>query len=158
MGAAPKTRSCFSGGTGTGEPEPEGCESKAEASQAPGAAKAPKQCRDNEQDRKRDRTDPTLLVAAAEGNAVIQNPRDTRAPFWKSKMGQSGNSMHVEITLKHTRILTDCAVLPSACAKETQPRSQGSKDDNRNLTRVRICKAVEELKRPPQDVYDFRRR
>ncbi|HZF22673.1 MAG TPA: hypothetical protein VE030_04300, partial [Burkholderiales bacterium] len=57
VGAAPKTRSCFSEGTGTGEPEPEGCESKAEASQTPGAAKAPKQCRDNEQDRKRDRTD-----------------------------------------------------------------------------------------------------
>jgi hypothetical protein len=33
-------------GTETGEPEPEGCESKAEASQLPGAAKAPKQCRD----------------------------------------------------------------------------------------------------------------
>ena len=46
-GAAPKTRSCFSGGTGTtGEPEPEGCESKAEAAQTPGAARAPKQCRD----------------------------------------------------------------------------------------------------------------
>ena len=36
VGAAPKSRSCFSGGTGTGEPEPEGCESKAEASQTPG--------------------------------------------------------------------------------------------------------------------------
>ena len=47
VGAAPKTRSCFSGGTGTtGEPEPEGCESKAEAAQTPGAARAPKQCRD----------------------------------------------------------------------------------------------------------------
>jgi hypothetical protein len=46
VGVAPKSRSCFSGGTGTGEPEPEGCESKAEASQTPGAAKAPKQCRD----------------------------------------------------------------------------------------------------------------
>src|SRR5436190_6095628 len=45
-GAAPQARSCFSGGTGTGEPEPERCESKAEASQLPGAAKAPKQCRD----------------------------------------------------------------------------------------------------------------
>jgi len=67
VGAAPQTRSCFSGGTGTGEPEPEGCESKAEASQTPGATKATKQCRDNEQDRKRDRTDPTLLVAAAGG-------------------------------------------------------------------------------------------
>jgi hypothetical protein len=46
VGAAPKSRSCFSGGTGTGEPEPEGCESKAEAAQTPGAAIAPKQCRD----------------------------------------------------------------------------------------------------------------
>jgi len=46
VGAAPQTRSCFSGGTGTGEPEPERCESKAEASQAPGAAEAPKLCRD----------------------------------------------------------------------------------------------------------------
>jgi hypothetical protein len=67
VGAAPKSGSCFSGGTGTGEPEPEGCESEAEASQTPGAAKAPKQCRDTEQDRKRDRTDQHFAVAAAGG-------------------------------------------------------------------------------------------
>ena len=42
-------------------------------------------------------------------------------------MGQSGNSLRVENTLKHARILTDYAVMPSACAKETQPRSHGSK-------------------------------
>jgi len=31
VGAAPQARSCFSRGTGTGAPEPERCESKAEA-------------------------------------------------------------------------------------------------------------------------------
>src|SRR4030095_3076034 len=35
----PRQEAAFLGGTGTGEPEPEGCESKAEASQTPGAAK-----------------------------------------------------------------------------------------------------------------------
>ena len=72
VGAAPTSRSCFSGGTGTGEPEPEGCESKAEASQTPGAAKTPKQCRDNEQDRKRDRTDHHFAGRSRRRNAGIQ--------------------------------------------------------------------------------------
>jgi hypothetical protein len=73
VGAAPKSRSCFSGGTGTGEPEPEGCGSKAEASQTPGAARAPKQCRDNEQDRKRDQTDHHCAGRSRWRNAVVQN-------------------------------------------------------------------------------------
>src|SRR5258708_6801131 len=72
VGAAPKSRSCFSGGTGTGEPEPEGCGSKAEASQTPGAAKAPKQWRDNEQYRKLDQTD-HHFAGRSRSNAVIQN-------------------------------------------------------------------------------------
>src|SRR5258708_37520380 len=73
VGAAPKSRSGFSGGTGTGEPEPEGCGSKAEASQPPGAAKAPKQCRDNEQVRKRDRTDHHL--AGRSRREELRNPK-----------------------------------------------------------------------------------
>src|SRR5439155_8329733 len=84
VGAAPQTRSCFSGGTGTGEPEPEGCESKAEASRTPGAAKAPKQCRDNEQDRKRDRTDHHFDERRRRKNAVVQTTRETRTSFGKS--------------------------------------------------------------------------
>src|SRR4029077_3509112 len=75
VGAAPKTRSCFSGGTGTGEPEPEGCQSKAEASQTPGAAKAPKQCRDNEQNKKRDRTD-HHFAGRAGGTPQYKSTRD----------------------------------------------------------------------------------
>ena len=65
VGAAPKSRSCFSGGPKRGSQNRKGAGAKAEASQPPGAAKAPKQCRDNEQDRKRDRTD--HQVAAAGG-------------------------------------------------------------------------------------------
>ena len=69
VGAAAKTRSCFSGGTGTtGEPEPEGCESKAEAAQTPGAARAPKQCRAERAGRGNVTEQITaLLVAAAVG-------------------------------------------------------------------------------------------
>jgi hypothetical protein len=106
VGAAPKTRSCFSGGTGTGEPEPEGCESKAEASQTPGAAKAPKQCRDNEQDGKRDRTDHHFAGRRRGRNAVIQNLARYASAVLESRMGQSGNSIRVEKPLKHAGILT----------------------------------------------------
>ena len=73
VGAAPKSRSCFSGGTGTGEPEPQECENKAESSQMLGAAKAPKQCRDNEQDRKRDRTEYHFAGRSRRGNELIQD-------------------------------------------------------------------------------------
>ena len=68
VGAAPKTKSCFSGGTGTtttGEPEPEGCESKAEAAQTLGAARAPKQCRDERAGRGNVTEQITTLVVAA---------------------------------------------------------------------------------------------
>lgn len=81
VGAAPKSRSCFSGDrNGT---EPKGCESKAVTSQTPGTTKAPKQCRDNEQDRKRDRTDRYFAGRSCRRNAVIQTTPVTRAPFRK---------------------------------------------------------------------------
>jgi hypothetical protein len=48
-GAAPKARSCFSGGDrNRGSQNRNGAIGKAEAAQAPGAARAPKQCRDLE--------------------------------------------------------------------------------------------------------------
>src|SRR4051794_19345657 len=53
VGAAPKTRSGFSGGPARGNQNRNGAEGKAEASQAPGAARAPKQCRDKGWNRKR---------------------------------------------------------------------------------------------------------
>jgi hypothetical protein len=108
VGAAPKSRSCFSGGTGTGEPEPEGCESKAEASQTPGAAKAPKQCRDNEQDRKRDRTDHPFAGRSRRRNAVIQNhPRYASVVLEVTDgVPRAATAMRVEKPLKHAGILT----------------------------------------------------
>lgn len=79
VGAAPQARSCFSGGTGTGEPEPVRCESKAEASQTPGAAKAPKQCRVIGQDRKRDRTDHHSVDRSRRRDALIQTIADSQS-------------------------------------------------------------------------------
>jgi len=81
VGAAPKTRSCFSGGTGTGEPEPEWAEGKAEASQAPGAVRAPKQCRDKGWNRKRTGSSSDMSVGGArlQGNVRTRlNERSRR--------------------------------------------------------------------------------
>src|SRR6516225_8583913 len=41
VGAAPKTRSCFSGGTGTGEPEPERCRRQSRGLAGAGRRKSP---------------------------------------------------------------------------------------------------------------------
>src|SRR6185369_16101960 len=41
VGAAPKTRSCFSGGTGTGEPEPERCRRQSRSFAGAGRRKSP---------------------------------------------------------------------------------------------------------------------
>ena len=41
VGAAPKTRSCFSGGTGTGEPEPERCRRQSRSFSGTGRRKSP---------------------------------------------------------------------------------------------------------------------
>jgi hypothetical protein len=62
----PRQEAAFLGGPERGEPELEGCASQAEASQLLGAAKAPKQCRDERtgQGNATERIT-TLLVAAA---------------------------------------------------------------------------------------------
>ncbi len=73
VGAAPKARSCFSGGTGTGEPEPERCESKAEASQVPGAVKPRSSAETNGQDRNATERISILLVAAAVGTPYAKS-------------------------------------------------------------------------------------
>src|SRR6516225_117373 len=41
VGAAPKTRSCFSGGTGTGEPEPKRCRRQSRSFAGAGRRKSP---------------------------------------------------------------------------------------------------------------------
>ena len=139
VGAAPKSRSCFSGGTGTGEPEPEGCESKAEASQPPGAAKAPKQCRDERavQGNATERIT-TLLVAGRCRNG--RNPNHSH--FANSGMAVAGilaavvanawlgNRDAPEYSAKTTR-RRQCT-----SASETEPRSHGGKQNHRrNLPR-----------------------
>ena len=45
---------------------------------------------------------------------------------------------------------------PPARMRLSRDPTAVNRDDNRNLPRVRTCKAVDELKRPPQEVYDFR--
>jgi hypothetical protein len=83
VGAASQTRGCFSGETGNGGARTEGCESKAEASRAPGAAQAPKRFRDKRRDRDRDRDTTeritTLSFAAVVRYSVIQAIAESRA-------------------------------------------------------------------------------
>ena len=136
MGAAPKTRSCFSGGTGTGEPEPEGCESKAEAARTPGAAKAPKQYRDER---------------AGQGNAT---ERITTLLFAAAIEKQYPNHSHFA-----SSGLADAGIFAAALqmrGKETGPprnTRQRPRDDANALPRVRLSRDLTLANRITGEIY-----
>jgi hypothetical protein len=136
---SPDKKLHFWGNRHGGEPEPEGCESKAEASQTPGAAKAPKQCRDERavQGNATERIT-TLLVAGRCRNG--RNPNHSH--FANSGMAVAGilaavganawlgNRDAPEYSAKTTR-RRQCT-----SASETEPRSHGGKQNHRrNLPR-----------------------
>jgi len=62
----PRPEAAFLGGPARGSQNRNSAEGKAEASQTPGAARAPKQCRDKGWNRKRTRNSHATVVAAAE--------------------------------------------------------------------------------------------
>ena len=132
VGAAPQARGCFSGGTGTGEPEPERCESKAEASQTPGAAKAPKQCRDKWAVQETRPNGSPLCRSQPPEERHNPNHRRIASPSWtltpvfpewqcKGRGNREARDSPAKMTRRrHTQT-----------ANETQPRSHPGKQDHR---------------------------
>jgi hypothetical protein len=74
----------------TGEPEPEGCESKAEAAQTLGAARAPKQCRDERAGRGNVTEQITALLVAYAVGIPQSKPFAIREPRSGSCRGSRG--------------------------------------------------------------------
>ena len=84
----PRPEAAFLGGPARGSQNRNGAEGKAEASQAPGAARAPKPCRDKMRNRKRPETVSTSLVVhgqvAGQGeNASSGRSRRIHAKRWE---------------------------------------------------------------------------
>jgi len=135
VGAAPEKRSCFSGGTGTGEPEPERCGQSRSFADA-GAAKAPEALpRQMGQDRERDRRITILSFAAAVGapqsksSANLEPVLEANAgvPEWQCNAG-----MDTETPGFPSR---DDATAPEASANENQPRCPGQTEPQTEIDR-----------------------
>ncbi len=75
----------------TGEPEPERAEGQAEASQAPGAARAPTQCRDKGWNRNRTETVTTSLIPASDAASNVTSSREL-AMRARTKVGDYANA------------------------------------------------------------------
>src|SRR5262249_15999170 len=96
------SRATESEGRGSrGSQNRKGARAAEEASQTPDAARTPKECRDNEQYRKRNQTN-HYLAGGGRSNAVNQSHRRYRTPFGRERWAwQSGNCKCVARKLGH---------------------------------------------------------
>ena len=76
VGAAPKTISCFSGGTGTGEPKPERCRRQSRSFAGAGRRKSPRSSAETEGGTGNGPETPTTwLLATTEESGATRHPR-----------------------------------------------------------------------------------
>src|ERR1019366_6472278 len=75
----PRQEAAFLGGPERGSQNRKGATAKQKLSQAPGAARAPKRCRDKRQDRERDRTERHFIDRSRRRTPMIQTIGESRA-------------------------------------------------------------------------------
>ena len=116
------------GSSHTGEPEPQRCAGKAEASQPPGAATAPKQCRDRGWNRKRTGNSHDM-VSRRRPKMAVQRAIVSHRPGSEATLLRSATGHHAKAEMNHRIFAMVSMPLVAMCSDGGGRPSAATKSD-----------------------------